>query len=94
MTAVTFDTHQFIRTIQESGVPEKQAEAIAKAFQEAQANADLATKGDVQAVRDDLRELELRLKLIIETSKVDMIKWVAGLMLAQAAVIAALVKLL
>ena len=94
MTAITFDTHLFVRTIQASGIPENQAEAIAEAFRVAQSNAELATKGDIQAVRDDLRELELRMKMAIETSKVDMIKWVSGLMLAQAAVIAALVKLL
>jgi len=87
MTTVTFDTHQFIRTIQASGIPENQAEAIAEAFRVAQTNAEMATKGD-------LGELEYRLKSAINESKVDIIKWVAGLMLAQAAVIAALVKLL
>jgi hypothetical protein len=87
MTTVTFDTHLFVRTIQASGIPENQAEAIAEAFRVAQSNAELATKGD-------LGELEYRLKTAINESKVDMIKWVSGLMLAQAAVIAALVKLL
>jgi len=87
MTAVTFDTHLFVRTIQASGIPENQAEAIAEAFRVAQTSAELATKGD-------LSELEYRLKSSINESKVDMIKWVAGLMIAQAAVIAALVKLL
>ncbi|WP_295390018.1 DUF1640 domain-containing protein [uncultured Thiodictyon sp.] len=87
MTTVTFDTHLFVRTIQASGIPENQAEAIAEAFRVAQSNAELSTKGD-------LSELEYRLKSTINESKVDMIKWVAGLMLAQAAVIAALVKLL
>lgn len=87
MTTVTFDTHLFVRTIQASGIPENQAEAIAEAFRVAQSNAELTTKGD-------LSELEYRLKAAINDSKVDMIKWVSGLMLAQAAVIAALVKLL
>jgi hypothetical protein len=87
MTTVTFDTHLFVRTIQASGIPENQAEAIAEAFRVAQSNVELATKGD-------LGELEYRLKTAINESKVDMIKWVSGLMLAQAAVIAALVKLL
>ena len=87
MTTVTFDTHLFVRTIQASGIPENQAEALAEAFRVAQSNVELATKGD-------LGELEYRLKTAINESKVDMIKWVSGLMLAQAAVIAALVKLL
>ena len=35
MTAIAFDTHKFIRTIKESGIPENQAEAIADAFRTA-----------------------------------------------------------
>jgi hypothetical protein len=69
------------------------AEVLVKIF-EAQDDAvrkDLATKAD-------LREMELRLKNeLLENMaafKTDTIKWVAGMLLAQAAIIAALVKLL
>jgi hypothetical protein len=54
MTTIAFDTHKFIRTLKESGIPENQAEAIAEAFRTAHAEAELATK-------TDLRELEYRL---------------------------------
>jgi hypothetical protein len=54
MAAITFDTHKFIRTLKESGIPENQAEAIAEAFRAAHIEAELATKSD-------LRELECRL---------------------------------
>ena len=54
MAAMTFDTHKFIRTLKESGIPENQAEAIAKAFRAAHIEAELATK-------TDLRGLEYRL---------------------------------
>lgn len=37
---ITFDTHKFVRTLKDAGVPESQAEA----FKEAQGEADLATK--------------------------------------------------
>jgi hypothetical protein len=94
MSAVTFDTHLFIRTIADSGIPVPQAEAIANAFKAAQENAELATKGDIRMVRDDLRDTESRMKAAIAVSQSDMIKWVAGLLIAQTAVIAALVKLL
>jgi len=30
VTTIAFDTHKFIRTIKESGLPENQAEAIAE----------------------------------------------------------------
>lgn len=54
MATITFDTHKFIRTLKEAGIPEQQAEAIAAAFREAHQEAELATKAD-------LRELEYRL---------------------------------
>lgn len=50
MTTITFDTHKFIRTIKESGLPENQAEAIAEAFRAAQIEADIATKTDIHAL--------------------------------------------
>lgn len=91
MTTITFDTHKFIRRLKEAGIPESQAEAIAEAFQSASGEAELATKRD-------LREMELRLEAKIDKAtsdlKVDLIKWVTGALIAQAAVIATLVKLL
>lgn len=54
MATITFDTHKFVRTLRDAGVPEAQAEAIANAFQAAHLEAEIATKGD-------LRELEYRL---------------------------------
>lgn len=87
MTTITFDTHKFIRTIKESGLPENQAEAIAEAFRSAQIEADLATKTDIQALESalkaDLRELEYRLTIKL-----------GAMMMAAIATIAALVKLL
>jgi hypothetical protein len=56
-----------------------QAEAIADAFREATSE-DLVTRDYLDAR--------------LEAAKGDIIKWVAGLLLAQAALVAALVKLL
>ena len=58
--------------------PETQAKAIAQAFRDAQGEVDVATKAD-------LRELEHRLKAALAEVKADTIKWVAGFLLAQAA---------
>ncbi|MGH8562743.1 MAG: DUF1640 domain-containing protein [Gammaproteobacteria bacterium] len=80
MTAVTFDTLKFVETLKAAGVSEAQAKAIAQAFRDAQGEVELVTKADLRA---ELAEL-----------KVDLIKWVAGLLLAQAALVATLVKLL
>ena len=79
MTAVTFDTLKFAKKLEAAGLPTPQAEAIADAFREATSE-ELVTRD----------YLDARLK----AAKGDLIKWVAGLLMAQAALIAALVKLL
>jgi hypothetical protein len=38
MATVTFDTHKFIRRLEAAGFDTKQAEAVADAFREAQAD--------------------------------------------------------
>ncbi len=49
-------------------------------------------------LKQDLKELELRmkqeLKLGLVNTKAEIIKWVAGMLVAQAAIVATLVKLL
>ena len=65
----------------------KQAEAVADAFREASGEAELAT-------RQYLRELNPHLEAKINEIKFDLVKWIAGMLLAQAGLVAALVKLL
>jgi uncharacterized protein YcaQ len=48
MTAITFDTHQFIKKLKASGMPEIQAEAISAAVRESNETAGLATKTDLR----------------------------------------------
>lgn len=79
MTAVTFDTLKFAKRLEASGLPTAHAEAIADAFREATSE---------ELVTCDFLDARL------EAVKSDIVKWVAGLMIAQAALIAALVKLL
>lgn len=87
MTTITFDTLKFVHKLRDSGMPEPQAEALAEAFKQISSEAELAT-------RQDIRELELRLEAKISDIKFDLVKWIAGMLLAQAGLIAALVKLL
>jgi UDP:flavonoid glycosyltransferase YjiC (YdhE family) len=94
MAAVTFDTLKFVETLQSAGVPEVQAKAFARAFAEAQREADVATKGDIGLLRQEIAGVAEPLRREIADAKTDIIKWMAGLLIAQAAVIAALVKLL
>lgn len=87
MASIPFDTLKFTKTLEASGIPHEQATAIAEAFREATNQAELATKSD-------LREMELRLDVRINEIKFDLVKWIAGMLLAQAGLVAALVKLL
>lgn len=93
MTAITFDTLKFVERLKAAGIPEYQAKAEAEALQEALSDSaayTLATKQDVHDIRLEIRDVRAE----IERSKYDLIKWMAGLLLAQAAVVATLVKLL
>lgn len=83
---IVLDTHSYVKKLKAVGFTEEQAEALAELIDER-----LATKRD-------LKELETRLLSEIvkeaEKTKSDMVKWVAAMLAAQAAVVAALVKLL
>lgn len=80
MTAIPFDTLKFAQTLREAGVNDKQAEAIAAAVRDAHASTDAATK-------QDIRELELRLKH-------DLTLRLGGMLVAAVGIVAAMVKLL
>jgi hypothetical protein len=83
MTTTTFDTHKFIRTLTNAGIPEVQAEAFSSAFKEGLGESDLATKRDIDDVRRDMREMEQR--LIIK---------LGSMMVVAIGIVAVLVKLL
>ncbi len=63
MTALTFDTHLFVKRLRDTGVPEAQAEAIIDVVRDASAQSlyDSANKADIRDVKTELREMELRM---------------------------------
>ena len=52
--AIAFDTHRFVKHLTESGFTEKQAETLAEEHV-ALLNANLATKADVEALRQETK---------------------------------------
>ena len=94
MAAVTFDTLAYSDTLQKAGVPREQAEAFAKANAEAfnaMANTrQLATKQDIEIVR---REID-GVRREIETNKHEILKWMVAGMVAQAALLVAIIAFL
>ena len=90
MTTIVFDTHAFVKELAEAGMPEKQAEVLARS-QATLINETLATKQDLKELEDrlrrDMKELELRLKH-------DLTLRLGSMMVVAIGVVAALVKLL
>lgn len=83
MSTITFDTLKFTRRLKESGLPDKQAEAIADAFRDAQSEAELATRQDLGIA---VKELEVK----IATTESNLTRWIVGAGFLQTALIAAL----
>lgn len=83
MTAITFDTHLFVRKLRETGITEPQAEIIAEAIKEAQTGLDVASKVDLELLRADL-------KRDLAETKAELIRWVVGAGFLQTTLIAAL----
>ena len=80
MNAMIFDTHAFVRRLREGGFSESQAEAVTEALKGAMSGSELVTRDYLDAK--------------LPQEKADIVKWLAGLLLAQAGLVAALVKLL
>ena len=88
--ALPFDTYETIKRLKAVGFTEQQAEAQTRMIAEL-VDEQLVTKAFLD---QRLQEIEKSLKESIAESKAETIKWVAGLLLAQGAVIATLAKLL
>ena len=71
MASITFDTHAFVKELTEAGMPEVQAEILARS-QAKLINEELATKRD-------LKELELRLTIRLGSMMVIAVGAVAAL---------------
>jgi len=82
MAVIAFDTLKFANRLKEAGVPDKQAEAEARALSEV-----LEVNFDQWATKRDLYDLEARLKARLDTMEARMtgeqtlLKWMMGLLL-------------
>jgi hypothetical protein len=85
--STVFDTHAFIKRLTAAGMPEAQAEIIAE--QQAKLVDALVTRQHF-----DQQLQTLATKVDLAELKAEVLKWMTGMLLAQAALIAALVKLL
>lgn len=88
MSAVTFDTLAYSKTLQESGIPQNQAEALANAqkiaLNDLMSVKDLATQKDLLLLKEDLRTE-------ISDTKHEIIKYLIGAMIAQTALLVTII---
>lgn len=70
MSSITFDTHKFVRKLQEAGFDEKQAEGLTEAMRAAIDESELVTKKDLQI---ELSPIKADLNLL---------KWMMGALIA------------
>lgn len=72
MSSITFDTHRFVRKLQEAGFDERQAEGLTEAMRSAIDESELVTKKDLQI---ELAPIKADLSLL---------KWMMGAVIALA----------
>jgi hypothetical protein len=70
MATITFDTHKFVRKLQDAGFNEKQAEGLTDAMRSAIDESELVTKKDLQI---ELAPIKADLNLV---------KWMLGALIA------------
>jgi hypothetical protein len=66
MISITFDTHKFVRKLQESGFDQKQAEGLTEAMRAAIDETELVTRKDLQ------------IELLPIKADLTLIKWMMG----------------
>jgi hypothetical protein len=101
MAITALDTHQTVKDLTAAGFTDAQAEALTQALRHVQQIdlSDLATKADLAAVRAematkaDLAVLRAELETKMAELKAEIIRWVFGISIAQAATILAILKL-
>ena len=107
MTTTTFDTLDYFEKLKAAGVPEAQAkvqvevmQGVVRQYDEA-SRKELATKGDIQDVRNEIQDVRNELKEDIQdvrnelaNTKHEILKWMMATMVAQTALIVAVIAFL
>ncbi|MBW2710065.1 MAG: DUF1640 domain-containing protein [Deltaproteobacteria bacterium] len=76
MATITFDTHAYIKKLKAVGVTEEQAEVQAETLAGLISD-QLATKQDIELLRRDMKEVEIKI-----SGEINLIKWMMGFVLA------------
>ena len=97
---MTFDTLDYFEKLKNAGFTEEQAkvqveamQGVVRSYDEARRK-ELAAKGDIQDLRLEMKSMEMRLSEKIEANKHEILKWMVGMMVAQTALIVAVIAFL
>ncbi len=72
MSSITFDTHKFVRKLQDAGFDQKQAEGLTDAMRAAIEESELVTRKDLQ------------IELAPVKADLNLLKWMMGALIALA----------
>ncbi len=97
---MTFDTLDYFEKLKNAGFTEEQAkvqveamQGVVRSYDEARRK-ELAAKGDIQDLRLEMKSMEMRLSEKIKANKHEILKWMVGTMVAQTALIVAVIAFL
>lgn len=96
MTTTTFDTLGYFEKLKAAGVPEEQAKVQVEVLQNVvkqyddDSRKEVATKGDIQDIRTEIQSVRNELA----NTKHEILKWMMGMLVAQTALIVAVVSYL
>ena len=93
MTTTTFDSLGYFEKLKEAGVPEAQARVQAAAFREFSAIQEEMARKELATIMDVI-QAEMRLTERIENSKHEVLKWTITTVVAQTALIIAVIAFL
>lgn len=78
MTTLAFDTLKFAQTLRDKAkFTQEQSEGLAIAIADATSD-QIATKADIRELKQDMREIEMRLESKIDSLRIDGLKWIVG----------------
>ena len=93
MTALTFDTHAYVKRLRDAGFTEPQAEILAQTQAEL-IDSQFANKQDLKnlevTLKRDIELLRVEMKQSLAETKAEIIRWTVGAGMLQTALIAAL----
>lgn len=100
MTTTTFDTLGYFEKLKAAGVPEEQAkvqvevmQSVVRSYDEA-SRRELSTKGDLQDTRNAFKEDIQEVRNELANTKHEILKWMMATMVAQTALIVAVIAFL